>query len=285
MSNALAALGFKVTYVGNLGWPALHPVFEEFARRAEVHSIAPPGLTDALEFHDGKVMVGKHEYLKEITWENIVQRWSRDGFADRFKSADLVGFVNWTMIPYASDVWETILSELCPQLNGDRRRIFFDLADPEKRLPADIQRALELVARFEKYFDVILGLNEKEAIEVARVLGLAEPQHTPDGLGDLGRQIRARVPIQTLVIHPVSYAVAISPAGVAAVPGPYTAKPYITTGAGDHFNSGFCLGKLLGMNDALSLLAGVTTSGYYVRTGQSPNLHQLADLLHHWPQS
>src|SRR5579872_1858633 len=50
MANALASFGIKVTYLGILGYPNLHPVFETFAKRAEVHSIAPPGTTDALEF-------------------------------------------------------------------------------------------------------------------------------------------------------------------------------------------------------------------------------------------
>src|SRR5438093_7784283 len=35
MANALASFGLKVTYLGNLGYPHLHPVFEEFATRAE----------------------------------------------------------------------------------------------------------------------------------------------------------------------------------------------------------------------------------------------------------
>src|SRR5579862_5738751 len=39
MANALASFGMRVTYLGNLGYPALHPVFEPFAKRAEVHSI------------------------------------------------------------------------------------------------------------------------------------------------------------------------------------------------------------------------------------------------------
>src|SRR5204863_5228657 len=60
MANALASFGMKVTYLGNLGYPNLHPVFEDFAKRAEVHSIAEPGYTDALEFEDGKIMLGKH---------------------------------------------------------------------------------------------------------------------------------------------------------------------------------------------------------------------------------
>src|SRR5579862_1567779 len=39
MANALACAGMAVTYVGNLGFPNVHPVFEEFAQRAKVISI------------------------------------------------------------------------------------------------------------------------------------------------------------------------------------------------------------------------------------------------------
>ncbi|HNQ87284.1 MAG TPA: hypothetical protein PKM73_01470 [Verrucomicrobiota bacterium] len=279
MANALASMGLKVTYVGNLGWPDLHPVFTEFARRAEVHSIAPPGYTDALEFNDGKVMVGKHESLKEVTWENVQKRWSRRDFARHFGSADLVGFVNWTMLPFMSNVWEALLRELCPKLDGPRRTLFFDLADPEKRLAKDVRRALALITRFNRHFKVILGLNEKEAHEVAKALGLERPTPTPDALVALGRDLHRHVPVDTLVIHPVSYALAVSDGEVAIASGPVTDRPLITTGAGDHFNSGFCLGKLLGFDNLNSLLTGVTCSGYYVRSAKSPGVNDLIRLL------
>src|SRR4051812_28418835 len=77
MANALASFGLKVTYLGNLGYPNLHPVFSEFAKRATVYSIAEPGYTDALEFEDGKIMVGKHQSLKMVNWDNIVARFGR----------------------------------------------------------------------------------------------------------------------------------------------------------------------------------------------------------------
>ena len=60
MANALASFGMKVCYLGNLGFPSLHPVFADFAKQAEVYSIAEPGYTDALEFEDGKIICGKH---------------------------------------------------------------------------------------------------------------------------------------------------------------------------------------------------------------------------------
>ena len=121
MANALASFGLKVTYLGNLGYPSLHPVFADFAQRAEVYSIAEPGYTDALEFEDGKIMLGKHQSLKQMNWDNIKARFGFDKFAARFGSADLVGFVNWTMLTAMSEIWSAVLKEICPAMQGPRR--------------------------------------------------------------------------------------------------------------------------------------------------------------------
>jgi sugar/nucleoside kinase (ribokinase family) len=283
MANALASFGLKVTYLGILGYPNLHPVFADFAKRAEVHSIAEPGYTDAMEFEDGKIMLGKHQSLKEMNWENIKGRFGQEKFSAKFGSADLVGFVNWTMLTYMSDIWAAVLKEICPAMKGPRRKLFIDLADPEKRTKADILRALELVTAFQKHFDVVLGLNEKESMEIGNTLGLDTTNRSPEALLKLTQEIHQRVRVDTLVVHPTACAVASGPDGIAHVQGPFTPKPKITTGAGDHFNSGFCLGKLLGFSTERCLLVGVTTSGFYVRTGQSPSVPDLANLLRNWP--
>jgi len=283
MANALASFGLQVTYLGILGYPNLHPVFADFAKRAKVHSIAEPGYTDALEFDDGKIMLGKHQSLKEMNWENIKARFGQEKFAAKFGSADLVGFVNWTMLPHMSELWEAILRDVCPSLAARGRVIFFDLADPELRTAKDIQHALDLIGRFGPQFDVVLGLNEKESLEIGKTLGLSTTNHSPEGLLKLCQEIHQRVRVDTLIVHPTAYALASGPDGNALVQGPFTPKPKITTGAGDHFNSGFCLGKLLGFTTERCLLTGVTTSGFYVRTGQSPAITDLANLLRNWP--
>jgi sugar/nucleoside kinase (ribokinase family) len=283
MANALASFGLKVTYLGILGYPNLHPVFADFAKRAEVYSIAEPGYTDALEFDDGKIMLGKHESLKQMNWENIKARFGQDKFSAKFGSADLVGFVNWTMLAHMSDIWGAVLKEVCPAMKGPRRKLFIDLADPEKRTKGDIHHALELIAAFQKHFDVILGLNEKESSEIGNNLGLKTNDHSPEGLMTLCHAMHQRVRVDTLIVHPTAYALASGPDGTALIQGPFTPKPRITTGAGDHFNSGFCLGKLLGFPTDRCLLTGVTTSGFYVRTGQSPAISDLAKLLRNWP--
>jgi len=285
MANALAAFGVKVTYLGSLGHPTLHPVFEDFAKRAEVHSIADPGRTDALEFEDGKLLFGKMFPLAGVTWENINKTGKRPLVDHHMAHASLVGFVNWTMLPYMSDIWEAMQREICPKLSGPKRWMFFDLADPEKRPLAERQRALELITAFQKNFECILGLNEKEAYEVAEVLGLGTHGHSRSELQSLVAAIHQKVPVNTIVVHPTRHALACSGGAVADVDGPFISKPLITTGAGDHFNSGFVLGKLLGLPNEQALLCGVSTSGFYVRTAKSPSVADIAALMRNWPTS
>ena len=285
MANALARFGIRVAYVGALGYPVMHPVFTEFAQRAEVHSICEPGNTNALEFDDGKVMLTKTSHFSEITWPTIQARFSRDRFIEHFSTADLVAFVNWTQVPYMSELWAALLREFCPSPSATRHRIFFDLADPEKRSAKDIRYALELISNFEKFFEVILGLNEKETGEVGAALGLRARDQSREALAHLSRDIQKQTGVSTVVVHPVTYALAVSKGTISLVDGPYVAKPVITTGAGDHFNAGFCLGKLLGFDNECSVLLGVTTSGYYVRYGQSPGIPELVQMLREWPEA
>src|SRR5436190_24317098 len=150
MANALASFGLKVTYLGILGYPNIHPVFAELSAHAHAYSIAEPGYTDAIEFEDGKIMLGKHQSLKQMNWENIKARFGLDKFVTHFGSADLVGFVNWTMLTAMSDIWSAVLAEICPKLKGTRRKLFVDLADPEKRTGEDIRRALDRIASFQE---------------------------------------------------------------------------------------------------------------------------------------
>jgi hypothetical protein len=283
MANALASFGLNTTYVGSLGFPNLHPVFTEFAQRAKVISISEPGHTDALEFEDGKLMLGKMYPLAEVNWENLNARAGAETIRSQVQSSTLIAFVNWTMLPHMSAIWERMLAEIVPTVTGERRWMFFDLADPAKRTREDLLHALELVHQFNTKFRVILGLNEKEAFEVGEVLGLPMPDGSPNGLGCLTQHIAEKVAVETIVVHPVSYALAVTDGRVSMVSGPRIQKALITTGAGDHFNAGFCLGKLLGLDDAASVLTGVTTSGYYVKTATTPGMLDLAGMMDSWP--
>ena len=283
MANAMLSLGMKVRYIGALGQPNIHPVFEEFYAKTAAISLCEPGITTALEFKDGKLMLGNTLSLEEIDYARIIEAAGEGEFIDLLSKADIVSIVNWTMIPTLSDVWESLLEELCPVLTGPRRKIFFDLADPAKRTRDDIRRAAALISRFNAWFEVILGLNEREAFALAEALDLPARPRTPEGITALALDLQHHLGIDTLAVHPTLYAVAASHGRAALVEGPRLRSIVLTTGAGDHFNSGFCLGKLLGFDNDLALLTAVATSGFYVSTGRSPGVSELAIMLENWP--
>ncbi len=221
--------------------------------------------------------------LDEITPEKITAVMGAEAYRAALAAADLVGVVNWTMIPNLTAVLTDLVTRVLPQVPVRPGRIFFfDLADPEKRSAADLAYALETMAKFEQFGRVTLGLNLKEAQQVFRVLGFGTETETESGLRAMAAKIRTRLDLTTVVIHPKESAACATRDGTCWVPGPYCAQPVITTGAGDHFNAGFVAAQLLGCPPESALALGVCTSGHYVRTARSPSLGDLETFLANW---
>ena len=279
MANALGAFGTPVTYIGNLGFPSINPVFADFAAAAEVHSIAEPGVTDAVEFDDGKLMFGKHETLREVNWKNLIKHIPEKALVKIFSRSRFIAMVNWTMLTEMKGIFQKVASTIAPQLKGPKRILFFDLADPAKRSHDDIHEALKQIIKFQKHFRVVLGLNLRESFQVAEVLGVRQPEETHTAITALALRLRELMDIDTVVIHPTHFAAAANEHGATFVEGPFTPKPKITTGAGDHFNAGFCIGCIIGLDLEQSLQLGVATSGFYVRNAKSPRVNDLVKFL------
>jgi sugar/nucleoside kinase (ribokinase family) len=283
MANALLAAGTKITYVGALGKALIHPVFQDLSRSAHVISLCDPATTLAIEFGDGKLMLGQMRSLDDITLEKIIETTGEASLHETLASASLIALVNWTMIPSMSAIFEGLLENVLPALSGHDRLFFFDLADPEKRSLADLVEALDLISRFEKFGRVTLGLNLKEAQQVSVALGFAPTEANDESaVRQIATDVRRKLGVAMVVIHPRESAACATADGSAWVPGPYIAKPLVTTGAGDHFNAGFSIGQLLGFSPTACLGMGVCTSGYYVRTGFSPSLDDLETFLANW---
>lgn len=283
MANALLASGARVTYVGALGHPSVHGVFGDMAAKARTFTLCAPAQTTALELGDGKLMLGMMRSFDEITYDRIIDIVGAAAFESELSAANLVGLLNWTMIPNMTAIFTELLNRVLPRLPQSPDRIFFfDLADPEKRSVADLREALAVIARFEAFGRVTLGLNLKEAQQVASALGCTAPGDDERSLRDASSAIRRAVNVATVVIHPRDSAACATTDGAWWAPGPYTATPKITTGAGDHFNAGFSTGQLLGLDPEACLGVGVCTSGHYVRTGESPTLAAVESFLANW---
>ena len=283
MANALLSAGMQTRYVGALGHPHIHSVFEEFAARSKAVSIAEPSITTAMEFADGKVMLGNTVSLDDITFEALIHHIGEGPFIDLISRADLIGLVNWTMIPNMTALFTSLLDRIIPMLPPRDQRIwFFDLADPEKRSQGDLVTALKTIARFQPHGSVTLGLNLKESQQVARALGLPGRNADANGIQETARAIREKLGLGTVVVHPKESAACANRDGTWWIEGPYTDSPKITTGAGDNFNAGFVTDQLLELSPVACLTVGACFSGHYVRTAKSASLNDIDAFLRRW---
>lgn len=291
LANALAALGMPLRCLGALGTDAdapevIHPVFRPMQERCELVSLAPVARTDALEFDDGKLMLQQMRCLDQISYDTLRRRLGDDGLQAMVEEARLVALTHWASLPHMSDIWRSLQRDIVPRISRAPRDLFIDLADPQKRSREDIREALALISGFRPAYRVTLGLNLKESQTIAAALD-CEPADDDEAAATACRAaaIREAAKLDCVTIHPTRYAVAADAERVVHVDGPFIAKPTISTGAGDHFNAGFCFGRCLGQPLGVCLTMGVGTSGYYVRTAECPSADALARFLSGFAQN
>src|SRR5207302_1005437 len=144
----------------------------------------------------------KHESLKDIHWDNLCARVGKEKLRSLMAGSKLIGLVNWTMLPFMSDIWRKLLAEVFPGIGRDPGRKFFvDLADPEKRTREDILDALRTLSKFQEQVDVILGLNLKEAGQVAEVLGIPGRADPEASIGETSHGVREKLGLSCVVVH------------------------------------------------------------------------------------
>ena len=278
LAEALTQSGCLVTVIGALGYPDIDKEFLPLTKRCqEVISLCRSGHTTALEFSDGKLLLGQHESVLSIDDTLLIKQIGQKKLIELFNSLDLFVSANWTMILGMTSIWKYLLKSVLPKLEQKKRIAFFDLADPCKRSKKDLSSALMLISEMQKHFQVTLGLNVSESTQVSAVLGLSAHKD----FKKRAHEIQKKLKIHEVVIHALDKAAAATDTDQNSINGPYCKHPLITTGGGDNFNAGFCLGLLLNLDQTDCLTLASYTSGYYVRTGKSPTLKELSHFLTH----
>ncbi len=285
LADALATVGGRVSFIGGVGngnGAGVHEVFRGFAERcASVHVTSPPGLTDALEFEDGKVMLGKTAALSEITWARVVDAvGGLEALVGMLDGASLLAPESWTMVPHMNEIWAGLAREALPRIARERRPgVFIDLADPAKRSDVEVRGALELLREMQRVTDVVMGLNLAESRRIAGVVGA----RSPEGLADAARVVRDSLGLACVVAHRREGCGAAWDGGETTFEGAFVKRPAMSTGAGDHFNAGFALGWRLGLGWDEAMAVGSAVGGLYVRSGASPSRAAVVEFLERMP--
>lgn len=284
LTDALLQGGHSIIFAGNIGSEGfIEPLFQPMASLCQaVVPMGPSAHSDAIEFHDGKIILGKLDCLTHINYENLIKQVGKEQLILWLDQTDLFACVNWTMLSAMTELWERLATDIIPSFHKRERVLFVDLADPAKRTDADIRAAMKTLAKLSDSYKVILGLNEAEALRLASVYNLAFKGSGEPAVMLLAKELREVLGFSEVVLHATSFAVVATEKGSWFVAGPYCAKPFLTTGAGDNFNAGYCNGYLYGLSAKEALLSGVATSGYYVRKGKSPTMDELVDFIKQW---
>jgi sugar/nucleoside kinase (ribokinase family) len=274
MANALAGMGVGVHCVGAFGVPNIAPAFTGMHTNCNLHSFTNPGFTNAMEFADGKIMLAQMTDLNHSDWNTIKQTIGIEDLTEIFTSADLICLVNWSELDHSNHMWQGLLDDvLADKTTQHPQQFFFDLSDCSKRRVEAISLAIKLIERFGTYGKVMLSLNRNEANILYKTFVNDTP---PADLQTTGNELFAQLNIGTLIIHNSKISVAWDAGGIYVNEPVFIAEPKISTGAGDNFNAGYCMGKLLGLDVEASLMMANTTSNIYMNTGVSPGIEALS---------
>jgi len=273
MAQAMANMGTNIVAMGSMGYPELHRVFRPMAAYIELASFADPGLSTAIEFNDGKMLLAQMGALNHVDWSIVKERIGLEAIRRIFAGADLYAILNWSELDHATSIWKGILSDVLKGKNFAQKPIgFFDLSDCSRREPKAIQEALSLLKEFKQYWNVTLSLNQNEARVVYAALTGKDGREIP--LEKVGLALYQELDA-TIIIHYSKQALAWSSSGFVSATSETLHTPMLSTGAGDNFNAGICTGMLMGLSTGECLTLGHAVARHYMTTGISPTISNL----------
>lgn len=283
MAEGIAALGDAVTLVGELGYPQIHPCFQALLPSMKTYSFAEPCQTIALEFTDGKIMMGDMVSSGSINWETIQTVMGDDMLNEQIARASLIAVLNWSAHAGVAQIACKVAARAASLPADQKRMMFFDLSDPNALSPETLRSYLSMIGDIGTMLPAVLGMNENEARTVIGCL-FPEADMAKDTLelAQLyGQQLLEQLHLNSLTIHATAYALGFEKQEMWHVDGFQIEKPLISTGGGDHYNAAFCHGLLHNLPLPQCLLLGSTASSYYVLNGRSATRNDLKKYLIH----
>lgn len=285
LSDTLGKLGIKTYCVGSMGYPHRLDIFSGLSPLCEPISVLNPGLSDAIEFSDGKLIFSELEVFDQYNWKHILEVAGLERITKAVSESSLIAFVDWANLPYASDIWEGMLDDVIKPSSRKDYHFFFDLCDPSKKTTEQIDEVLDVIGCFSPYGKVTLGLNENETLKIWSSLNGVDFVKEKDKVPPVrlaGEAIYKTMCIDSLLVHPIDRSIVYHWREIIELPGRLVTNPKVLTGGGDNLNAGYCLGLLLNFPLPDCMLLGMAASGAYIENGVSPDTGNLLDYLDVW---
>ena len=280
LAEALGTMGVHVHCVGSAGAGIPDPLFRKMNKNITLHPVSAPGISRALEFSDGKIIFSELSGFAHYDWANIVSLLGLQKLREIAGQSRLMALVDWSNLASATPIWRGWLKDVVQFLpEGADRDFLFDLCDPSRKSKEDITAVLDLIGEFSGKGRVTLGVNENELISLWKSFNGGSPAPP---IKEMGQSLFEKMKIECLLIHPLNRSILITKGYNVEMKGRVVSEPRLTTGGGDNFNAGYCLGLIAGVEPAKRLLLGMIASGAYVQNGRSPDLDDLISYASQW---
>ncbi|KAA9397003.1 hypothetical protein Har1130_09485 [Haloarcula sp. CBA1130] len=266
LARAFGGWSFDPVMVGMYGDP-VRDAFEREFGDYELHSLGEPGVTDAVEFDDGKLMLTEIGDTMSLDWAELDATFGHDRLAEKLDGASLLGTGYWSETPDLPSIFDG-LGSLWSDIDDPPETVLVDPGDVRK-LDADRLRAgREAIGRLDEVTDVVVSSNRAETGVLADAYaGEAERSFAEDA-----EAVFEALSPTWFVGHGVERSVVVTADGTDSVAVPAVSDPELTTSSGDHFNAGLGLARIAGLPPAAAVVVGNAVAGYFVRTADQPSL-------------
>lgn len=274
LSRVYQNLGFDPTIVGMCGDPVLD-LFEQEFGECTIHSLGDPGVTDAIEFDDGKFMLMDSGGAATLDWETLESKVGIDTLVNELDGAKLLGIGYWAMIPELATILDQLRETVFPELTDPPQHILLDPANIREIDREMLESIVAATRRLRDVVEVTVSANRYETKEIAAVLG----DHTGGDLESDARVAFDALDVDRFVGHSVTESVVASDDNTTSVSVAPVESPELTTSAGDHFNAGLSLGLIEGLSEDAAVVLGNSLARVFVQTGETPSYDDVVEAV------
>jgi hypothetical protein len=266
LARAFGTWAFEPTMLGMYGDPVKDAFAAEFGEY-DLTSLGEPGVTDAVEFDDGKLMLTEIGDTMDLDWAGLDGRLGHERLAEHLDGARLLGVGYWSETPDVPDILSG-LRELWDDIPDPPGTVLVDPGDVRKLDAERLRAGRDAIGALTDVTGVVVSANRAETGVLADTFA-GEAERSFEAAA---RAVAEAVEPTWFVGHGVDRSVVVADGETTSVAVPAVDEPAMTTSSGDHFNAGLGLGAVAGLPPAAAVVVGNSVAGHFVRTADQPTL-------------